>query len=494
MPETNLQQGGASGNDNPSSGTGGSSASQTKKSFRGLFADTASKGKKEESCDAKNLLKSLKFRSYRLSKMPPNSLTAFLGKKFKTFRSYTWNGAIIKGNNFYIITIGFDQSSPLASYDWRDSSSFSIQYNGADVHFNAIDEEELDKNGSVKPRLAKNLVINNFPMALAEAPEIVKEALSEFCTFSADLEVKLIKENGIYLGKAIIAVDDFKKKLPPTKFRMPMTYYEDGKYKKEEGCFTEVYLKPLGFDRTAEFEKPEEQVKTCFYCKKEGHIKWQCEEWKKKQEKFKNSKRGKKRGPRCAVCKQSDLACTKEKCLRQEDIDKGIFDFRRKEVEERSTNFMTFGESRSRAERNSFKRKQPGSSNTAGTKRLNFDLGPPLPVKTSNPFDVLQVQSAGLGISTPKKSSTSTRNLITANVAPNAPYRQPSRDGYNENRLQNNNYINLKNSQTSQVEIHDETLMNDSNVVVPESQDNQNENTMIENPNAGGNIQQSSGK
>ena len=107
--------------------------------------------------------------------MPPNSIVTFLRNKFKSLAEYNWNSALIRGNPFFLITIGFspkETTKEIFDSDLKEAQQFSIEINGRKIVFEAIDKEELDKDGSIVPRMALNLIIKNFPKTLAKSSRI----------------------------------------------------------------------------------------------------------------------------------------------------------------------------------------------------------------------------------------------------------------------------------------------------------------------------------
>ena len=334
MPPEGGSAGAPPGGTSSSAGTDPNGGNPPKKIFRGLFADVLAGKKRESSCSVNQIQpKKELVRAYRLNRMPPNGLISFIENKFKTASSATWNSSIVRGNSFYVLTVGFNKEGCAevdCVRDYKEAATFQIKINDKTIKFTAIDAVEQDRNGTLIPRLAKNLILRNFPLALANAPEIVKDSLKEFCTFDKLSEVKLIKENGLYLGKAVIPVKKFTQ-IPPSRFLMPMVFYqedlmgEDGKYTIEPDCFQEVFLTPLGFDKEGANKVPRAQniQKRCAKCQSIEHLIADCP---------RNNFKKKYVGQKCLApggCGRFDQGCTRDECKNMKEIQEGNFVFKK---------------------------------------------------------------------------------------------------------------------------------------------------------------------
>ena len=457
------------------SGTGATGSSgAAKKTSRGLFADVLAGKKAEKSVDIDEM-KEVETKSYKLPRMPPNSIVTFLRNKFKSLAEYNWNSALIRGNPFFLITIGFspkETTKEIFDSDLKEAQQFSIEINGRKIVFEAIDKEELDKDGSIVPRMALNLIIKNFPKTLAKAPELIRKALEKYVTFNEVLEVKLVKEDGIYMGKAVIPVKEFKKQAPPKRFQMPMVYFkkngdmkdEDGEYVAEENCFQEVFLQPLGFDRVGEkkVEPAPEPVKYCTICTADDHVKWKCPKFKKKP----NNNNGKFGGYtfRCPHCKRNDYGCERKEnrldlsgCKNAEDIKNGKFNFSKpKEKKTRegasSSRLVHFG---------------------GETESMRST---PLKAKRSRTMAEADGEQGGWITKTSGKGKRKNR-FTSSSIGMTIPsVLEEFKDGYGEDKL-NQNHINFKNPKSNENNASMSGMSSDEeeagNTEVPESRGNQ---------------------
>ena len=164
--------------------------------------------------DKKDVLKSLKFRSYQLAggKLPPPTVKSVLKNKFKSLRSLGLR-LTEAGKKFQrTMTLGFDPEAMDFNDDWKSSEKFQTTEGKESLVFQAASTESQVR---IVPRLVKQMILRDVPVELAMHKLLLVGILDEFADFTEN-DVTVEWPNGVYQGSVSIIVKSFK--LIPNRF------------------------------------------------------------------------------------------------------------------------------------------------------------------------------------------------------------------------------------------------------------------------------------
>ena len=164
-------------------------------------------------------------RTFRLRGPPPAGMVHYLDLK--------WNHCVqnqiikykIEGKTVWCLRVSFDGSSEDGRNEWTDAKTITYQFNKTVIRLTSLESNEIDSKGTIKPRLMKSVVMIGIDYGLTLAPEIVKDQLKEFMEFEEKADIKIVKRDGKFRGKAWLPVKRFIK-VPPREFEMPIVQYD----------------------------------------------------------------------------------------------------------------------------------------------------------------------------------------------------------------------------------------------------------------------------
>lgn len=232
------------------SDSNGSGSSQTAASKS--YANTAKKVVRVEG-NASDIRKSTdKSLCYMLDTLPPTGMPMFVKRKFQSMKAFVPSKYKVNGGRTRIVLkITFDSSKETAESDFNAAKQFSMNFDGNEIIFKAMDSEDLDSKGTYVPRLMKKIYFSGLSMELAENSDIVKKGLEEWAEFDEKAEVKPMYEDGVFYGGASIRVKKYKKVLPKIRgeidlpgieWREPSDMLEDNEEGPVEGGWVETIV------------------------------------------------------------------------------------------------------------------------------------------------------------------------------------------------------------------------------------------------------------
>ena len=276
-----------------------------------------------------------KFRSYVLKRMPPKGYKKNFLTKFQSMVYCVMNKYFINGYYYPVLCLRFSKNQCAETFedDYKNSEEIKFDIDGVDTIIKAADTNLLDKEGTFKPRIAKTVTFEEMPNALAERPDLVKEALAKYMSFEDGAKLTKVYENGCFLGKMCLSVKDFKL-VPRYQFEFPAVYLSSDKeqYITDDNvkATVEVLVSCQGYHKGDGGIGVEPKIIKCTYpkCRKTGHLIKDCPMMSADKQRKKDAKAAPKLPKKlfyCNKCYRRSNKCTENFCGNLAEIAKGKF-------------------------------------------------------------------------------------------------------------------------------------------------------------------------
>ena len=282
------------------------------------FAAAAAKPKyQEQESEVNNLLSSnQKWRTYQIKGQLPLGFNKYIEENFKSCNFFTFMKYKRKtgGDLCGVLKLGFNLNAESGQNDYDKCAKLKTKIGDKEVLLEAESQENLDKNGTFRPRVSKTIILRNLTHELIQNPDLIKKELTKYANFGEKFIIKPIQEgpNLMFKGKAIIKVQEFIGTRPPREVFFPVYYFDPTESKiipDPDGTKVAIQVAVTGCELEKVAPEPKKEVMLCHGCGKPGHIRRFCPE-----RKF-----------FCRNCEGYDTGCSIEKCVREEQIKNGEF-------------------------------------------------------------------------------------------------------------------------------------------------------------------------
>ena len=262
-------------------------------------------------------------KSYLIRSLPPDGFNDFIEEKFKSINYNVINKIKINGQFRMVLKLGFNSAMDSYASDIKEADKFSIKIGRRSVEYVALSGDQVDKAGTHRPRLAKNLKIFKLPLELAQNPEYIRKALEKFVQFEDDIKVVMLREgeNQIFRGTVVIPVKSFLAVPADPGLLIDFPYLiqkEDGSFEVDEMGLHCLKIQCIGFD-AEKVTKVHRDPIICRYCKNEGHMQRNCLQKARDDRELRLLQEDKKKSnSRCNRCYSTEFNCTRSKCKNPE--------------------------------------------------------------------------------------------------------------------------------------------------------------------------------
>lgn len=208
-------------------------------------------------------------RSYELVRSPPEGFQLVLKKMFASLDVCVVNSVEIKGKMLPSLFLHFNESHDKSYDDYDKAAVINAAVQGISLRLTAVGHDKTDAEGTLIPRISKNIHATGVPFSLTRNPEVIKEMLSEWVTFEDSTSqadsIKMVYEDGMYRGAIVIPVAEYTR-VPPTVINFPFfTLNSFGSYEKVPNATCKVNLVCKGHNANM---RPEQALIFCYNCKK----------------------------------------------------------------------------------------------------------------------------------------------------------------------------------------------------------------------------------
>lgn len=196
-------------------------------------------------------------RSYELTRPPPEGFQNVLKKMFPSIDVCCVNSVDIKGKYMPSLFLHFNEQHDKGYSDFDKSNQINFSVQGIALRLIAVGNDRTDAEGTLIPKINKNIYATGVPYSLTRNPDYIKQVLSEWVEFDDTDPMKMVFEDGMYKGSIVIPVAEYKK-IPPVIVNFPFfTLNNFGNYEQIPNATTKVNLLCKGTDNKM---KPEQYV------------------------------------------------------------------------------------------------------------------------------------------------------------------------------------------------------------------------------------------